>query len=78
MNGDPPIDDTAICPACDGSGMGVADTLCGFCGGCGGIPLAALQQWENERRRWEGAMVRFLTGTGEFDTNDPCDEWPVP
>lgn len=26
----------------------------------------------------DGRMIRWLTGVGEFDTNDPCDEWPVP
>lgn len=35
-----PVDDTEICPACDGSGFGVADTYCGFCDGCGGVPIA--------------------------------------
>lgn len=47
---DPLIDDTAICPACDGSGSGVADTSCGFCGGGGGVPLSAAQDFENKRR----------------------------
>lgn len=42
-----PIDDTAICPACNGSGFGVADTQCGFCGGCGGVPLAAEQSFRS-------------------------------
>ena len=46
---DPQIDDTAICPACNGSGFGVADTYCGFCGGCGGVPLAAAQQFYSVR-----------------------------
>lgn len=26
----------------------------------------------------EARMIRWLTATGEFDTNDPCDEWPSP
>lgn len=47
------IDDIAICPACNGSGFGVADTQCGFCGGCGGVPLDAAQRFENDRRKWE-------------------------
>jgi hypothetical protein len=33
-------DDCAICPACSGSGEAVADTICGFCGGSGGVPVA--------------------------------------
>jgi DnaJ-class molecular chaperone len=41
--GEPPIDDTTICPQCDGSGVGVADTKCSFCGGCGGVSHAAAQ-----------------------------------
>jgi hypothetical protein len=51
MQDDPPLDDTAICPACDGSGFGVADTMCGYCGGCGGVPLAAAQRLISERRK---------------------------
>lgn len=50
---DQPIDDCAICPACNGSGVGAADTYCGFCGGNGGVPIAAAQRFENERRKWE-------------------------
>lgn len=37
---DAAADDCEICPACNGSGEGVADTVCGFCGGSGGVPVA--------------------------------------
>jgi DnaJ-class molecular chaperone len=40
----PDKDDPAICPACNGSGYGVADQYCGFCGGSGGVPV-----WVAER-----------------------------
>ncbi len=26
----------------------------------------------------ETFMIQWLCGVGRFDTNDPCDEWPVP
>lgn len=45
---DPPIDDMSICPACDGSGVGVADTQCGLCAGCGGVPSAHAQALARE------------------------------
>jgi len=49
-------DDTCICPACDGSGYGVASTECGFCGGSGGVPFSALKAFDEaedrERKRW--------------------------
>ena len=77
MNGDPPIDDTAICPACNGS-TACGDDHCGFCGGSGGVPLSAAQWFANKQREQQGRMVRWLSGVGEFDTNDPCDEWPIP
>jgi DnaJ-class molecular chaperone len=38
------VDDIAICPACDGSGFGVADTFCGYCGGSGGVPPVAAER----------------------------------
>jgi len=46
----PPIDDTVTCPACNGSGAGSGDTSCGFCGGNGGVPLAAAQAFDNRVR----------------------------
>jgi hypothetical protein len=30
-----------ICPVCNGSGVGVADTTCSLCNGSGGVPLAS-------------------------------------
>jgi hypothetical protein len=32
-------DDMEMCDACDGSGVGVADTICGKCDGAGGYPM---------------------------------------
>ena len=46
----PLIDDTAICPVCDGSGFGFADMRCNFCGGCGGVSLALAQVIADSRR----------------------------
>lgn len=34
----PPISEWVMCPDCNGSGVGVADTVCGRCDGVGGIP----------------------------------------
>lgn len=62
-----PIDDTAICPACDGSGFGVADTECGFCGGCGGVPLAVAQAFVSKRRAALEEMVRLDIELGLYD-----------
>lgn len=42
----PPIDDTAICPACNGSGFNVGDAYCGFCGGCGGVPIGVAEDFD--------------------------------
>lgn len=50
---DPTInpDDTAICPACDGSGFSSGEAMCGFCGGCGGVPIAVAQRFISEQRK---------------------------
>lgn len=33
-----PAPEMVICPKCDGSGVGVADTVCSLCVGSGGVP----------------------------------------
>lgn len=47
--------DTAICPACNGSGFNAGDADCGYCGGCGGVPVEAALRWDAEERRWNAA-----------------------
>lgn len=59
------IDDTAICLACDGSGSGAGDTQCGFCGGCGGVPMAAAQQFASDNRGAETPDRTPLIGSLE-------------
>lgn len=41
-----------ICPACNGSGVGVADTTCSLCNGSGGVPLASQAAQPAEADGW--------------------------
>lgn len=63
MNPEP--DDTAKCPACDGSGIGMSD-YCGFCGGSGGVPLASAQAFSfRARKDRDEARARTAARAGD-------------
>lgn len=64
-----------ICPVCNGSGVGVADTTCSLCNGSGGVPLASQAAQPAEADGVE-RLAQYLHDEGGFDNAWPDYTWP--